>query len=259
MAERMSDETQELESTTIGIYRTAAVVKGGRRFSFSALVVVGDRRGRVGIGYGKAPGVPAAIEKAQKAARRQMHKVTLHKGTLPHAVTARFGASLIKLVPAAPGTGVIAGATARAVLEMAGIQDCLTKSFGSNNPKNLAKAVMQGLLELRSKDDIARVRGVELDKTDVEEILEAGQRFAPSAASAESEKAKAPVNTVGQKGGKGGKGKGGRGRGGGGGGGRGRGDQAAKPAPASDAAAKPAAAEAPAPAQAPSTDAPAAE
>lgn len=178
MAERLS-ESEAFESTTVGIYRTAATVKGGRRFSFSALVVVGDRRGRVGLGYGKAPGVPAAIEKAQKDARKNVMKVGLKEGTLPHASEARFGASRIRLLPAAPGTGVIAGGTARAVLELAGVRDCLTKSFGSNNQKNLARAVMVGLTSLRSKEDVAKLRGVEIDKTDVEERLELGERFHP--------------------------------------------------------------------------------
>jgi len=247
MAERISDETQELESTTVGIYRTAAVVKGGRRFSFSALVVVGDRRGRVGLGYGKAPGVPAAIEKAQKAARRALCKIVLQSGTLPHSVTAKFGASLVKLIPAAPGTGVIAGATVRAVLEMAGVQDCLTKSFGSNNQKNLAKAALDGLKSLRTKADIATIRGVEIDDTDVEQLLATGARFATTT-KAESDIAKGPVNTVGQKnskGGKGGRGRGGggRGRGGGGGGGGGaRAGGAAAPSAGATTATAPAAA-----------------
>ena len=209
MAERI-DESSELESTTVGIYRTAAVVKGGRRFSFSALVVVGDRRGKVGIGYGKAPGVPAAIEKAQKNARKQMFVIPLQEGTIPHGVTARFGASIVKLLPAAPGTGVIAGATVRAVLEMAGVHDCLTKAFGSTNQKNLVKAALEGLRSLRTKDQIARIRGVELEQTDVEEILELGRKYAPAAAPS-ADKVKGPVNKVGQKG-AGGKG-GGRGRG----------------------------------------------
>ncbi len=198
MAERISDETQELESTTVGIYRTAAVVKGGRRFSFSALVVVGDRRGKVGIGYGKAPGVPAAIEKAQKNARKAMFQIALQEGTIPHAVNARFGASMVRLVPAAPGTGVIAGATVRAMLEMAGVKDCLTKAYGSTNQKNLVKAALEGLRSLKTKATIARIRGIDLDETDVERVLEAGRRYAPTAA-VSNDRAKGPVNKVGQK------------------------------------------------------------
>ncbi|QQE11432.1 30S ribosomal protein S5 [Planctomycetota bacterium] len=200
MAEVLA-ETQALESTTLGIYRTATVVKGGRRFSFAALVVVGDRNGSVGIGYGKAPGVPAAIEKAQKDAKKNIKKVILKAGTLPHPVTGKFGASSVRLIPAAPGTGVIAGATVRAVLEMAGVVDCLTKSYGSNNHKNLSRAVLEGLLSLRLRTDIEALRGVKLEKTAVDEILEASKKHMSDAtdASAAIEKAKAPVNTVGQK------------------------------------------------------------
>jgi len=211
MAEMITEESQTLESTTVGIYRTATVVKGGRRFSFGALVVVGDRRGNVGLGYGKAPGVPAAIEKAQKNARKNLSHITLKGGTLSHQVTGRFGASLVRLIPAAPGTGVIAGATVRAVLEMAGVRDCLTKSFGSNNQKNLCKAAMHGLLSLRTKGQIEALRGLELDRTEVEQKLEAGQRYMPTS-SGDGQRAKAPVNVVGQKSGGGGR----RRRGGGG-------------------------------------------
>ena len=144
MAE-MLEESGGIESTTVGVYRTAATVKGGRRFSFSSLVVVGDRHGRVGLGYGKANHVPPAIEKAQKQAKRDMQFYPLQGTTLPHEVEGRFGACRVRLLPASPGTGVIAGAAVRAVLEMLGVQDCLTKSFGSNNPKNLCKAVFNGL------------------------------------------------------------------------------------------------------------------
>jgi small subunit ribosomal protein S5 len=160
-----------LESTTVGVFRTAATVKGGRRFSFSSLVVVGDRQGRVGAGYGKANQVPPAIEKAQKVAKRAMKAYPLQGRTIPHEVEGRFGACRVRIVPASPGTGVIAGASVRAVLEMFGVQDCLTKSFGSNNPKNLVKAVIDGLERLRSKDDVQRLRGVEVGSTDVEEMV----------------------------------------------------------------------------------------
>ncbi len=174
MAE-FSAESESMESTTVGIYRTAAVVKGGRRFSFSALVVVGDRNGRVGIGYGKAPGVPAAIEKAQKNARKEIVNIPLLGGTIPHAIDARFGSSKVRLVPAAPGTGVIAGATARAVLELAGVKDCLSKAFGSTNQKNLSRAVLEGLKGLRTKESVARMRGVEIDRTEIEQRVEVGK------------------------------------------------------------------------------------
>ena len=187
MAEALMDGTHALESTTVGIYRTATVIKGGRRFSFGALVVVGDRKGSVGIGYGKAPGVPSAIEKAQKDARKKLTRITLQEGTLPHSINCRFGASMVRLVPAAPGTGVIAGATVRAVLELAGVRDCLTKVYGSSNQKNLCKATYEGLTRLRNKEQIESVRGVSLDATEVEKRLDAGRRYAPTAvASAET-------------------------------------------------------------------------
>lgn len=179
MAE-MLEESGGIESTTVGVYRTAATVKGGRRFSFSSLVVVGDRHGRVGLGYGKANHVPPAIEKAQKQAKRDMQYYPLQGTTLPHEVEGRFGACRVRLLPASPGTGVIAGAAVRAVLEMLGVQDCLTKSFGSNNPKNLCKAVFNGLEGLRSKDDTMRLRGVELGETMVEESIRRGKSFISS-------------------------------------------------------------------------------
>ena len=171
------DATSALESTTVGVFRTAATVKGGRRFSFAALVVVGDRRGQIGIGYGKANQVPPAIEKAQKEARRKMRAYPLQGRTIPHAVTGRFGACMVRLLPAAPGTGVIAGAAVRAPLEMLGVQDCLTKSFGSNNSKNLVKAVINGLHQLRSKRIICALRGVDVGLSEVEEAIQRGQAF----------------------------------------------------------------------------------
>ncbi|HBZ97029.1 MAG TPA: 30S ribosomal protein S5 [Phycisphaerales bacterium] len=174
------EESGGLESTTVGVYRTAATVKGGRRFSFSALVVVGDRHGRVGIGYGKANQVPPAIEKGQKDAKRRMRAFPLQDRTIPHEVEGRFGACRVRLIPASPGTGVIAGAAVRAVLEMFGVQDCLTKSFGSNNPKNLVKAVICGLEQLRSKELTESLRGRDLGMTEVEEMIQRGQSFMAS-------------------------------------------------------------------------------
>ncbi len=171
------DDSGGLESTTVGVYRTAATVKGGRRFSFSALVVVGDRHGRVGIGYGKANQVPPAIEKGQKDAKRHMRSFPLQERTIPHEVEGRFGACRVRIIPASPGTGVIAGASVRAVLEMFGVQDCLTKSYGSNNPKNLVKATICGLEQLRSKELIESLRGRELGMTEVEEMIQRGQSF----------------------------------------------------------------------------------
>lgn len=197
MAEQLAD-TQSLESTTININRTASVVKGGRRFSFSALVVVGDRRGKVGVGYGKAPGVPAAIEKAQKDARKSLVNITLQGGTLPHPVTGRFASSKVRLLPAAPGTGVIAGGTVRAVLEMAGVKDCLTKAYGSTKQINLCRAAMEGLQGLRSKAEIAKLRGVEMGKTEVDEKLEQGVAFVAETVSP----AEAQASDQGAKGGK---------------------------------------------------------
>lgn len=210
MAE-MLEESQGLESTTVGIYRTATVVKGGRRFSFAAMVVVGDRRGSVGVGYGKAGGVPAAIEKAQKDAKKNIFKVSLKDGTLPHMVEGKFGASSVRLVPAAPGSGVKAGGTVRAVLEMVGVRDCLSKAFGSTNQKNLCKATIEGLLRLRTKELIAELRGVSIPSSEVEEMLALGQKYVPKR-SADTIKAKGPVNTVGQKTGGRGGGRGRRGR-----------------------------------------------
>ena len=251
MAETLVDDGQVLESTTVQIYRTATVVKGGRRFSFGALVVVGDRQGNVGIGYGKAPGVPGAIEKAQKVARKSLAHVTLLEGTLPHEVTARFGASLVKLVPAAPGTGVIAGATVRTVLELAGVRDCLTKSFGSNNQKNLLKATFEGLKGMRTKEQIGALRGQELPLTEVEERIEAGRRYAPTVSTAPAlEAPKGPGRTERGRG-RGDKGRG-RGRGGRGGGpGRDAAPTVQVPAPQATGTPPPATDEAPPPAAPP--------
>ncbi len=176
-----------IESTTVGVFRTAATVKGGRRFSFSALVVVGDRQGRVGAGYGKANQVPPAIEKAQKIAKRNMNAYPMTGHTIPHQVEGRFGACRVRLIPASPGTGVIAGAPVRAVLEMFGIQDCLTKSFGSNNPKNVVKAVLDGLSQLRSREDTERLRGVDLGMSEVEEMVIRGGDLIGAAAAADGE------------------------------------------------------------------------
>ena len=160
---RMHDaDSSNLEESVVKIYRCATVVKGGRRFSFAAMVVVGDRAGHVGWGYGKANEVPLAVEKAIKEARKNMHSVTLADNTLPHEVIGRFGASSIILVPARAGTGVIAGASARAVLELAGVKDVLTKLQGSTSPKNVVKATFDGLLKLRSPKQVQELRGVSL-------------------------------------------------------------------------------------------------
>ena len=240
MAE-MLDDNSSLESTTVGIYRTAKTVKGGRNFSFAALVVVGDRKGRVGIGYAKAPQVPLAIEKAQKVGKRSLRSYPIQDRTIPHVVDGKFLASKVRLVPASPGTGVIAGASVRAVLEMFGIQDCLTKCYGSTNPKNVVKATLEALGQLRMRESIEALRGVELGESEVEEAVRRGMAFMPQQTS--SERAQAPVNTVGEDRRRGGR----RGGGGGGGGRGGRGGRGG----ASPEAAAPAAAPAPAPSEAP--------
>jgi len=221
MAEILEDTQKgSLESSTIGIYRTAATVKGGRRFSFGALVVVGDRQGNVGLGYSKAPNVPSAIEKAQKDGKKRLLRVQLNRGTITHEVSGRFGGATVRLIPASPGTGVIAGGTARAVLELAGVKDVLSKAYGSTNQKNLSKAVMAALLKLRTRETIAELRGVELEKSVVDEKIEVGEKFAPTPTPEGTEKARAPINELDEKARSSrGKGRGGKG---GGGGGRGR-------------------------------------
>jgi len=157
-----SRERGEWTESVVAIRRCAAVVKGGRRFSFNALVVVGNGRGQVSWGYGKANEVPPAVEKGVKDAHKQMKSVQLKGTTIPHAVVGRFGAASVLLMPASPGTGVIAGGAVRAVVEAAGIKDVLTKSFGSTNKLNLVKAAIQGLGQLRTKEEIARLRGVQI-------------------------------------------------------------------------------------------------
>ncbi len=160
----MATETTqgELIDKVVKIRRCAAVVKGGRRFSFAALVVVGDGKGRVGWGYGKANEVPPAVEKAVKDGGRSMVPISLENTSIPHLVKGRFGAARVTLVPARPGTGVIAGAAVRAVCEACGIKDILTKSFGTNNPLNVVKATINALESLRSKSEVERLRGVSL-------------------------------------------------------------------------------------------------
>jgi small subunit ribosomal protein S5 len=179
MAELL-DEASHLESTTVGVFRTAATVKGGRRFSFSSLVVVGDRNGRVGYGYGKSNEVPTAIEKAQKAAKRNMMDVKLEGKTIPHEVEGRYLASKVRLLPASPGTGVVAGSKVRSVLELAGITDCMTKCYGSTNAINTVKAVFDGLKALRTAQEVAELRGVQLGTTDIQERIAKGSRFMQS-------------------------------------------------------------------------------
>jgi small subunit ribosomal protein S5 len=153
-----------IESSVVRIYRCAKVVKGGRTFSFGALVVAGDRRGSVGIGYGKANEVPNAVEKATKDARKSMFKVNLKGTTVPHVVKGRSGASTVILVPARPGTGVTAGKSVRPVVELSGITDILTKAYGSTSPKNLVKATIAALHQLQNREQVEETRGVQLPK-----------------------------------------------------------------------------------------------
>jgi small subunit ribosomal protein S5 len=160
----MATETSrgELIDKVIKIRRCAAVVKGGRRFSFTALVVVGDGRGKVGWGYGKANEVPPAVEKAIKDGARNLQDIPMSGTTIPHMIHGHFGAAQVVLVPARPGTGVIAGAAVRAVCEACGIRDILTKAFGSTNPINLVKASINAMRQLRSQGEVERLRGVSL-------------------------------------------------------------------------------------------------
>jgi small subunit ribosomal protein S5 len=150
------------EEAVVKVNRCAKVVKGGRRFTFSALVVVGDRHGSVGIGFGKAREVPSAVEKAVRDAHRNLVQLRFKRGTIEHTSLGRFGAATVRLIPAAPGTGIIAGATVRSVLELAGIKDILTKSLGSSNPVNLVKATLDGLLKVRTAAASSALRGVEI-------------------------------------------------------------------------------------------------
>lgn len=158
----MGPGDQGLQDTVIKVYRTAKVVKGGRRFSFGALVAVGDRNGSVGVGYGKANEVPPAVEKAIKNAKKDLQSIDLLGGTLPHPIRGKYRATSIDLIPASPGTGVIAGSTARAILECAGVRDVLTKIYGSTSAKNVANAVLDGLLKLRGQETMSSLRGVEV-------------------------------------------------------------------------------------------------
>ena len=164
--DRDRDSRQDgLQDRVVKIRRCAAVVKGGRRFSFNALVVVGDGNGRVACGYGKANEVPPAVEKATKDAQETMKRqkrVSMRGDTIPHRVVGKFGASRVILVPAGPGTGVKAGPGVRDVLEVCGVRNILTKVHGSANPINLVKATIAGLMELRTRDEVARLRGVTL-------------------------------------------------------------------------------------------------
>ena len=159
-----NEQVSEFKEKLVAVNRVSKTVKGGRNMRFSALMVVGDENGRIGCGMGKATEIPEAIRKGNEDAKKNMIKVSLKDTTIPHEVIGKFGRGRVLLLPASEGTGVIAGGPARAVLELAGIKDIRTKSQGSNNPINCVKATLEGLRELRSAEQVARLRGISVDQ-----------------------------------------------------------------------------------------------
>ncbi len=161
--ENALETNSEFKEHIVHIARVAKVVKGGRRFSFSALIVVGDGSGRIGYGLGKANEVPEAIRKGGDQAKKNLIKVPLDKSTIPHYIEEKYGAAKVVLIPAAPGTGVIAGGPVRAVMELVGVKDVLTKSFGSNNPHNVIRATVNGLKRMQTREVVFEKRGISLE------------------------------------------------------------------------------------------------
>ncbi len=188
--EMVSPKGLDLQERVIEINRVAKVVKGGRRFSFTALVAVGDEESVVGIGYGKAREVPLAIQKAVEDARKNLIRVPKYGQTITHKIIGRYGAGHVVLRPASPGTGVIAGGGVRAVLELGGVRDVLTKSIGTQNPINLVKATMDGLIRLRRPEEVAKLRGLTVDQVlgiDAERTERAKREAGKPAASEDTE------------------------------------------------------------------------